>query len=85
MGRPLRKTGSNDGQALLLAVLIMIAILLVGMLFVAVVNYGQRSSAQHSDRVKAEKLAQAGIDYANYMLQYSALGLDWRPPTPPYE
>ena len=37
MDRSLHQTSASDGQALLLAVLIMIAILLIGSLFVAVV------------------------------------------------
>ncbi len=84
MGRPL-KTSDNNGQALLLAVLIMMAILLTGTLFVAVVNYSQRTSSRESELVKAQGLAEAGIRYANYMLQFSAEGLDWRPPNPPRE
>ena len=85
MGRPVKTEAANHGQALLLAILIMMAILLTGTLFVAVVNYSQRSSTRHSDMVKAMNLAEAGIRYANYMLQFSAEGLDWRPPAPPYQ
>jgi len=75
---PLSRRG---GQALLIAVLIMMAILLVGALFVAIVNYNQQSSVRHSDMVAAQGLAEAGIRYADYMLQYSPAGADWRPPS----
>ncbi len=83
MDRSLHKTRASDGQALLLAVLIMIAILLVGSLFVAVVNYNKRASGRHAQLLTAMSLAEAGIAHANEMLQFSPPGLDWRPSDPP--
>ncbi len=80
VGRLARCARGQRGQALLVAVLLMMAILLVGALFVAIVNYNQESSTRHSDMVAAQGLAEAGIRYANYMLQYSPEGADWRPP-----
>ncbi|MCK4323452.1 MAG: hypothetical protein KAW89_02900, partial [Armatimonadetes bacterium] len=91
MDRSLHKIRASDGQALLLAVLIMIAILLVGSLFVAVVNYNQRTSGRHTQLLNAMSLAEAGMAHANEMLQFSPQGLDWRPsvpsvpPVPPVE
>ncbi len=79
-----RFVGSRTrGQVLLIAVLLMTAILLMGILFVAVVSYNQHQSARHGDILLAQSLAQAGIRYADYMLQHSTLGADWRPPRPP--
>jgi len=75
--------GQRRGQVLLIAVLLMTAILLLGTLFVAIVTYNQRQSARHGDMLLARGLAEAGIRYADYMLQYSPLGADWRPPAPP--
>jgi len=84
VAKPGRKNCKHQaGQALLIAVLIMMAILLVGALFVAIVNYNQQSSVRHSDMVAAQGLAEAGIRYADYMLQYSPAGADWRPPFVP--
>ncbi len=80
VGRLARRARCQRGQALLVAVLIMMAILLIGALFVAIVNYNQESSTRHSDMVAAQGLAEAGIRYADYMLQYSPEGADWRPP-----
>jgi len=71
------------GQALLVAVLLMMAILLVGILFVALVTYNQSQSERHEDMLVAQALAEAGIRYANQMLEKSADGADWRPPEPP--
>lgn len=80
---PRKYNQQRHGQALLIAVLLMFAILLVGALFVAIVNYNQQSSVRHSDMIAAQGLAEAGIRYADYMLQYSAQGADWRPLPPP--
>lgn len=83
MDRSLHKTRASDGQALLLAVLIMIAILLIGTLFVAVVNYNQRTGGRQAQLLKTLTLAKAGMDHADDMLQFSPQGLDWRPELPP--
>lgn len=70
---------SRRGQALLIAVLLMSVILLVGILFVALVNRNQVQSARHGDVVTANELAAAGIRYVDRMLQTSPVGADWRP------
>ena len=49
--------GRRGGQALLIAVLLMMAILLVGILFVAIVTYNQSSSARHEDMLLGQALA----------------------------
>jgi len=77
--------GRRGGQALLIAVLLMMAILLVGILFVAIVTYNQSSSARHEDMLLAQSLAEAGIRYADHMLCSSPQGADWRPPEPPVQ
>ncbi|MCX7598402.1 MAG: hypothetical protein N2512_05985 [Armatimonadetes bacterium] len=71
------------GQVLLVAVLLMMAILLLGSLFVAIVSYNQYQTVRHGDMLMARALAEAGIRYADYMLTHSPLGADWRPPLPP--
>jgi len=85
MGRSLSKTAVRDGQALVLAVLIMIAILLIGSLFVAVVNYNQRASGRQAQLLKTMTLAKAGMAHADEMLRFSPQGLDWRPELPPFQ
>ncbi len=75
--------GRRRGQVLLIAVMLMTAILLLGALFVAIVNYNQYQSTRHGDVLLARALAEAGIRYADYMLRHSPLGADWRPPQPP--
>lgn len=75
--------GTRRGQALLVAVLLMMAILLVGILFVALVTYNQEQSMRHEDSLAAQAMAEAGIRYATHMLENAPEGADWRPPEPP--
>ncbi|MFW5866584.1 MAG: hypothetical protein ACOCX2_02135, partial [Armatimonadota bacterium] len=77
------QAGTRRGQALLVAVLLMMAILLVGILFVALVTYNQEQSTRHEDTLAAQAMAEAGVRYATYMLENSPEGADWRPPEPP--
>jgi hypothetical protein len=67
----------------MVAVLLMMAILLVGILFVALVSYNQSQSTRHEDVLAAQAQAEAGIRYASYMLENSPEGADWRPLEPP--
>ena len=67
----------------MVAVLLMMAILLVGILFVALVTYNQEQSTRHEDTLAAQAMAEAGVRYATYMLENSPEGADWRPPEPP--
>lgn len=76
--------GNRGGQVLLIAVLLMTAILLVGILFVALVSRNQEQSSRHVDVVTAQALAEAGVRYADRMLQTSPQGADWRPHFVPY-
>lgn len=77
------RAGARGGQALLVAVLLMMAILLVGILFVALVTYNQAQSARHEDTRTAQEMAETGVRYAAHMMETSPEGTDWRPPRPP--
>ncbi len=79
----LPQQGRHRGQTLLVAVLLMMAILLVGILFVSVVVYNQGQTTRSTDTAAAQALADAGVRLADTMLQQSALGADWRPPFKP--
>jgi len=70
------------GQALMLAVLIMTAILLIGAIFVAVVAYNQGATARHGGQMEAGALAESGIAFVSRAL--STHDADWRPPEPPW-
>lgn len=74
---------ARRGQALMVAVLLMMAILLVGILFVALVTYNQDQSTRHEDSLLAQAMAESAVRYAAYMLENSPEGADWRPAEPP--
>lgn len=79
------RPAQRQGQALLVAVLLMMVILLTGILFVAIVSYNQFQSTRSTDVTAAQSLAQAGIRWCNDNLMRSPLGADWRPPYRPYD
>ncbi len=81
----LASLSGRRGQALLIAVLLMMVILLVGILFVALVSRNQQQSVRHVDVITGQALAEAGVRYADRMLQTSPLGADWRPRFVPYD
>ncbi len=61
----------------------MFILLFVGGIFVALVARNLLNAGRSTETVSALQLAQAGIRYADYYLQFSADGADWRPaPTP---
>ncbi|NLO73395.1 MAG: hypothetical protein GX100_04695, partial [candidate division WS1 bacterium] len=65
--------------------LMMMAVVLVGVLFVALVSYNQEQSTRDSDVIRATALAEAGLRYADEMLTNSPQGADWRPPFRPFD
>jgi hypothetical protein len=67
------------GQALLLAVLLMIFVALLGSTFVTVVALNMNQTARQEELSGARIAAQAGINFANTNLTYSPQGLNWRP------
>ncbi len=74
---------SESGQALLLAVVIMLMLALVAAAFVATVAFNMSSTGRSEASLAAEYLAEAGLNYANQMLTSSPQGADWRPELPP--
>lgn len=72
------------GQALLLAVLIMIFAALVSAAFIGVVATNLNQTARQTDKERAIVAAKAGLDYVNRQLTYSPEGDRWRAnPLPP--
>lgn len=69
------------GQALLLAVLIMIFAALLSASFIAVVSVNLNQTARQTDKNRAAASAKAGMDYINRQLAFSADGENWRPQT----
>lgn len=67
----------RTGQALLLAVLLMIFVALVGSTFITVVALNMDATATQEERQRAASAATAGLNTVNY--QINANGTDWRP------
>ena len=67
------------GQALLLAVLIMLLAALLSAGFLAVVSGNLNQSARVADKTRAIEASRAGIAYANAQLSGSSQGDLWRP------
>ncbi|MEO6908473.1 MAG: hypothetical protein ABI210_11340, partial [Abditibacteriaceae bacterium] len=70
------------GQALLLAVLTMVFIVLLGTTFIVMVSSNMSQTARTSSKDQARQSAQAGIIFAEKQLTESGNGLDWRPDDP---
>lgn len=70
------------GQALLLAVLIMIFAALLSASFILVVSVNLNQTARQTDKNRAVASATAGLDYINERLTYSDEGERWRPQIP---
>jgi hypothetical protein len=70
------------GQALLLAVLIMIFAALLSAAFIGIVAVNLNQTARQGDKNIARDAARAGLEYVNHQLTYSTLGDRWRPTLP---
>ncbi|RYG71052.1 hypothetical protein EON80_05970, partial [bacterium] len=71
------------GQALLLAVLIMIFAALLSAAFIGIVAVNLNQTARESDKNLALDSARSGLAIVNQQLTYSAQGDRWRPAAPP--
>ncbi|RYG54976.1 hypothetical protein EON80_31285, partial [bacterium] len=67
------------GQALILAVLVMLMIALVSAGFLVVVSGNLNQTARISDKSRAVEAARSGLRYVNEQLTYSHFGENWRP------
>lgn len=77
-----RVTSKRRGQALLLAVLLMLFVALLGATFVTVVALNLNQTARTEDKTRAREAARAGLGFVNDQLTNSAKGLKWRPQNP---
>ena len=75
----MRKLNSESGQALIMAVLVMLIVAVLAALFLAVIASQLRQSLRHSLVVALREIAEAGLRYADYNLVNGPDGADWRP------
>jgi hypothetical protein len=72
------------GQTLIIALIVLFVLLLLGFVFLGILNRNIIQSDTARQRSLSSDLADAGIRYAHDQLVNSILGADWRlPPTPP--
>lgn len=77
--------GRNNGQTLIIAIIVLGVLLILGGAFAAIIAQSMSRSSSSQRRTVANDLAEAGARYAHYQLLHSVLGADWRPaPTPPF-
>lgn len=73
----------EQGQTIIVALIILGLLLILGFVFLGIVNRGVQGSARAQTRTIANDLAEAGIRYARTQLLRSVEGADWRgEPTP---
>ncbi len=73
------KRARRRGQALLMAVLLMVFAALLGATFITVVALNLSQTARSESKNDARVAAQAGLRYANDQITQSEAGEDWRP------
>lgn len=79
----LRHHRTERGQSLIVAVIVMFVLFFLGAIFVGLVARNLFNAGRAQDTLSALEFAQAGIRNAEYNLQNSPDGADWRPaPTP---
>ena len=79
MARRATKLKDESGQALVLAVLVMLVIAILAALFIAVIAAQLRQAQRQSYTVALQEIAEAGIRYADFNLVSGPDGADWRP------
>src|SRR5579872_3048377 len=75
--------GRQQGQSLIVAVIVMFVLLFIGAIFVGLVARNLLNSGRARDTVEAAQFAEAGIQYADNFLRNSPEGADWRPAVVP--
>lgn len=81
--RPMLKRRQR-GQTIIVAMIVLGLLLILGFVFLGIINHSIKTSGQIRDRSVAKDLSESGIRYAHSQLLNSAQGADWRgqPTTP---
>lgn len=75
----LSRRRQRKGQALILAVLIMLMVAVLSAGFLVVVSGNLNQTARVTDKTRAVESARSGLKFVNDQLTYSQLGENWRP------
>jgi hypothetical protein len=75
----------QSGQALIIAVLVMLVLAALGGYFVALLAQQAHQAAKESDLIAVREIAEAGLRFASNQLSESPEGADWRPSQPFYD
>lgn len=68
----------QQGQTLIIALIVMGVLLVLGLVFIGLINRNILNAARSQRRSESTDLAEAGIRYAHGQLVSSPLGADWR-------
>ena len=81
-----RSHNPQRGQTIIVALIVLGLLLILGLVFLGIINNSIQGSARQQTRSVANDLAEAGVRYAHSQLLRSPEGADWRgattPPTP---
>jgi len=83
-----RSHNPQRGQTIIVALIVLGLLLILGLVFLGIINNSIQGSARQQTRSVANDLAEAGVRYAHSQLLRSPEGADWRgattPPTPAF-
>ncbi|MEI6520480.1 MAG: hypothetical protein WCO98_10670, partial [bacterium] len=69
----------HQGQALIIAVIVLFLLVGLGGYFVSLINASLVQSARQNDKRQLDEITRAGLDLARNQLRFSSAGADWRP------
>ncbi len=73
----------HQGQALIIAVIVLFLLVGLGGYFVSLINASLVQSARIDDKRQLDEITRAGLDHARNQLRFSSAGADWRPDVGP--
>jgi hypothetical protein len=76
----IRRRRSIAGQSVFVALAVLFLLAFLGAIFIAIIARNLNHTGRTTQTLNADYYAQAGINYANQMLETSPQGADWRPP-----
>ncbi len=72
---------TTRGQTLVVAIMILAVLLVLGFVFLGILNRNINQAGRSQNRSVGNDLGKAGVEYAHNQMQHSELRADWRPST----